>query len=330
MAGRGEPLVLKRVLCATDFSENATAALEASVTLARPSKAEILIVHVAPFPARSAVGTVCPPAIPGIDEKTRADLIERLDRFAHPAVAAGVENRRVLRQGDPSEEIVGESEAAPADLIVMGRHSRDAPARWFLGSVAEAVARRATSPVMVVEASVRRRPGSPHHVLCAVDLGETSVGTLRYAAALTSALDADLLVLHVLAGPGKDTVQDARARLAALVSGASVASGRVRERVVTGVPYEEILTAGRENGIDLVVVGSHADGIFDRQFIGSTTLHLLRRSECAVLVVPAQVIAETVVEDVPIGVARGVAGREPGAEFAPYACGRRAGRRPPE
>jgi hypothetical protein len=50
---------------------------------------------------------------------------------------------------------------------------------------------------------------------------------------------------------------------------------------------------GRENGIDLVVVGSHGGGIFDRQFIGSTTLHLLRESGCAVLVVPARVVAET-------------------------------------
>jgi nucleotide-binding universal stress UspA family protein len=325
-----EPLALKRVLCATDFSENAASALEAAVACARPSKAEILIVHVVPFPARSAVGTVCPSKTPGIDERTRADLIERLDRFARPAVAAGAQTRSVLRQGDPCGEIVAESEAAPVDLIVMGRHSREAPARWFLGSVAEAMVSRAKCPVMVVEACPRRRAGGPRHVLCAVDLGETTAATLNYAAALTTALEADLLVLHVVACPGEDTAPDARSRLAGLVASASIASGRARERVVAGVPYQQILTVGRENAIDPVVVGSHAGGITDRQFIGSTTLHLLRRSECAVLVVPAQVIAETVVEDAPIGVARGVAGREPGAEFAPYAGERRAGRRRPE
>jgi len=315
MAGRIEPLALKRVLCATDFSLNAAAALEAAIAFARPSKAEIQVVHVSPFPVRSAVGVVCrPTAAPGIDEETRADLVEKLDRFARTAIAAGAETGRVLRQGDPGEEIVREAQRAQADLIVMGRHSRAAPARWFLGSVSEAVVSRARCPVMVMRAFPRPHAPSPRHVLCAVDLGETSAATLTYAAGLTSALEADLLVLHVVAGPGEDPcppspfeapeqprrmVQDARTRLAALVASASVARGRVQERVVTGVPHQEILTVGRENGIDLVVVGSHGDGIFDRQFIGSTTLHLLRESECAVLVVPAQVVAEAIQSTTP-------------------------------
>jgi nucleotide-binding universal stress UspA family protein len=58
--------------------------------------------------------------------------------------------------------------------------------------------------------------------------------------------------------------------------------------VVTGVPYQEILAAGREDGSDLLVVGSHAGGVVDRQFLGSTTVHLLRHAQCPVLVVPAR------------------------------------------
>ena len=308
MADRIEPLVLKRVLCATDFSLNAAAALEAAVAIARPSKAEIVVMHVSPFTVRSAVGAVCPPTTPpDIDEETRADLVETLDRFARPAIAAGAKTGRVLRQGDPGEEIVREAQRTHADLIVMGRHSRAGPARWFLGSVSEAVVSRARCPVMVTGAFPRQCAEAPRHVLCAVDLGETSAATLTYAAAVTSALEADLLVLHVVAGPAEDpcapspfdahehprrTVQDTRTRLAALVASASVPGGRVQERVVTGVPHPDILTVGREEEIDLVVVGSHGDGICDRQFIGSTTLHLLRESGCAVLVVPAPVIAE--------------------------------------
>jgi hypothetical protein len=40
------------------------------------------------------------------------------------------------------------------------------------------------------------------------------------------------------------------------------------------------------------VVGSHGGGVVERQFLGSTTLHLLRHSECSVLVVPAR-LSET-------------------------------------
>lgn len=288
MAGRGESWALKRILCATDFSDNAAAALDAAVALARPANAKILVVHVTPLPVRSrGVGT-CSPAPLGVDQKGRADLIENLERFGRPALAAGVETEPVLRQGDPAEEIVREAQHAGADLIVMGRHSRGTPNDWFLGSIVERVLRNTPCPVMVVKPFPRRRGQRPRHVICALDLGETSAATMAHAAALTGALQANLLVLHVVAGPAHD-VQDARAGLAALVAGASVPSGRVQQQVVAGMPHEEILGAGREGGIDLVVVGSHGGGILDRQFIGSTTLHLLRQSECDVLVVPAQV-----------------------------------------
>jgi nucleotide-binding universal stress UspA family protein len=114
---------------------------------------------------------------------------------------------------------------------------------------------------------------------------------MAHAAALTRALDADLLVLHVAAGRAPDIVQDAATSLSALVAGASV--DRVQQRVVVGTPSEGILgAAGGEGGTDLLVVlGSHGGGILDRQFIGSTTVHLLRNAECDVLVVPAQVSA---------------------------------------
>jgi nucleotide-binding universal stress UspA family protein len=56
---------------------------------------------------------------------------------------------------------------------------------------------------------------------------------------------------------------------------------------MVGTPRDEILVAAGDS--DVVVVGSHAGGILDRQFIGSTTLHLLRGLGCDVLVVPARV-----------------------------------------
>jgi nucleotide-binding universal stress UspA family protein len=313
MARRADPLALKRVLCATDFSENAAAALEAAVDIARRSKAEIRVVHVHPLSAYPAVEVgALPSAAKGLDEEARVGIMEGLDRFARPAVAAGVETGCVLRQGRPAEEIVREAQRTAADLIVMGRHSRDTPAQWLLGSVSEAVVRRARCPVLV-EASPPRSAEGPRRILCAVDLGETSEPTLTCAAVLASALEADLLVLHVVAGPEAPcapgssdapelavrTVDEAKIRLAALVAGAAAASGRLEERLVTGVPHQRILTAAREGDIDLVVVGSHGDGLFDRQFIGSTTLHLLRESECAVLVVPARVLAATSRSDDP-------------------------------
>ena len=286
LPGSTDSLALKRVSCATDFSDAAAAALEVAVAFAKACKAEIRVVHVCPFPVPSGGRMVCLAHRPAIDEKSRTDLIESLDRCRQRAIASGVVTRGVLLQGDPPGEIVREAEYAAADLIVMGRHSQGAPAPWILGSVAERVVRKAPCPVVVVRSFPRRPSERPRHVLCGLDLGETAAATLEYAVAVSNALEADLLVLHAVAGGG---VQGARNSVAAVVARAPVTSGRAQERVVTGVPYQEVLAAARENETDLVVVGSHGGGIVDRQFLGSTTLHLLRWSECPVLVVPARV-----------------------------------------
>jgi nucleotide-binding universal stress UspA family protein len=56
-----------------------------------------------------------------------------------------------LLNGNPSSEIVAATQ--PSDLIVMCTHGRGGLARWFLGSVAEDIVRRATVPVMLVRVS---------------------------------------------------------------------------------------------------------------------------------------------------------------------------------
>jgi nucleotide-binding universal stress UspA family protein len=284
--------VLNCVLCATDFSDNAAAALDRAVSLAQAAKAKILLLHVTPLPAHARGVRLGGGAPHDFDHQTRAEVLENLKRFGQPAMDAGVETEPVLRHGDPAEEILWAAQQAGVDLIVMGRHSR-APDHWFLGSVAEHVVRKTSRPVLVAKPCPGRRDHRFHRVICALDLGETSSATMAHAAVLTRALDADLLVLHVAAGRAPDTVQDAATVLSALVTGASVPVDRVQQRVVVGTPSEGILgAAGGEGGTDLLVVlGTHGGGIIDRQFIGSTTVHLLRNSECDVLVVPAQVSA---------------------------------------
>ena len=195
----------------------------------------------------------------------------------------GVAARGVLLQGDPAEEIVREAAETGAGVIVMGPHSRSGPG--FLGSVTEHVIKQAPCPVLV--ARPFPRPGGPGRlrVLCAVDLGETTGATLECALAITGVLQAELLVLHVAATAG---LAAARKAMDAALAIASSGGEGLQRRVAAGAPSEEILAAVHESGADLVVVGSHGGGIAERQFLGSTTLHLLRHSACSMLVVPAR------------------------------------------
>jgi nucleotide-binding universal stress UspA family protein len=55
------------------------------------------------------------------------------------------------RQGSAADELLAIMQ--PGDLLVMATHGRGGLARWFLGSVAEAIVRRASVPVLLVRAT---------------------------------------------------------------------------------------------------------------------------------------------------------------------------------
>jgi nucleotide-binding universal stress UspA family protein len=56
-----------------------------------------------------------------------------------------------VRVGAPSDEIVTLAKELDADLVIVGTHGRLGVKRLLLGSVAEAVVRKATCPVLVVK-----------------------------------------------------------------------------------------------------------------------------------------------------------------------------------
>jgi nucleotide-binding universal stress UspA family protein len=56
----------------------------------------------------------------------------------------------VVREGDPATEVVDYAEAVDADLVATGTRGRHGEHAFLLGSVAEAVVRRAPMPVLTV------------------------------------------------------------------------------------------------------------------------------------------------------------------------------------
>ena len=63
-------------------------------------------------------------------------------------------NRLLIGERNTADQIVNFVKDENADLIVMGTHGRTGVKRLLLGSVAEAIMRRAPCPVLVM------RPGS--------------------------------------------------------------------------------------------------------------------------------------------------------------------------
>jgi nucleotide-binding universal stress UspA family protein len=131
-----------KILFPTDFSHTGDAALEMASSLARDLRATLFIVHVEEPPTAYGGGNMYYGALdPGIDE---------LKRMLHDIKPADqqVPCEHHLIAGHPAGTIVQFADSQDVDLIVMGTHGRGGLSRLLMGSVAEAVVRRAPCPVL--------------------------------------------------------------------------------------------------------------------------------------------------------------------------------------
>lgn len=144
------PSLFKKILVATDFSENSEVALDFAVHLGEHLDSRITVLHVVQTLAHY------PLFFSGVI--TEADLRREMGREAEEKLAAlakkkhreqlAIETR--VRFGDPYEEIVNEAEKMQVDLVLMGTHGRTGISRALIGSVAERVVRKAAFPVLTV------------------------------------------------------------------------------------------------------------------------------------------------------------------------------------
>jgi len=139
-------LAIRTILHATDFSPSSRAAFAVACSLARDYAAHLLVFHAYPAPLADLGGYQLVPPVP--EESTRHEAEERLYRMDSPFAEVSIEH--LLSEGDAAAEILRLAEEIPCDLIVMGTHGRSGVGRLLMGSVAEAVLRKAPCPVLTV------------------------------------------------------------------------------------------------------------------------------------------------------------------------------------
>jgi nucleotide-binding universal stress UspA family protein len=133
----------KTILFPTDFSLASDAALKHAEALAKQTGAKLLIVHVEEPPLAYGGGEL----YYGIPEPNSERILKMLEdvRPKDPTVAF----THRLTMGDPAGEILRIAGDERVEMIVLGTHGRTGMTRLLMGSVAEAVVRRAPCPVLV-------------------------------------------------------------------------------------------------------------------------------------------------------------------------------------
>jgi nucleotide-binding universal stress UspA family protein len=134
-----------RILVPTDFSAPSEAALAYGREIAERFDAALHLIYVTENPfLRAAV----------VDRRSldEAHLRWLQDRLTDADLRRGAV--AIVEQSDePDSEILRYAKSANIDLIVMGTHGRTGVARVVLGSVAEAVVRASSCPVLTVHAA---------------------------------------------------------------------------------------------------------------------------------------------------------------------------------
>jgi nucleotide-binding universal stress UspA family protein len=289
-------LSLSRILLPIDFSDQCRGMLPYARAVAERYSAEITLLHVAnPFVAIPATGMAGPELIP-MPRSVFAQKTGQMDGFGADELQ-GLTVRRLIYEGDPTEQIVGFIETEHMQLVAMPTHGLGVLRRFLIGSVTAKVLHDAPCPVLT---SVHMdRP--PHHlpvtfsnIVCAVDLGGKSQDTLGWAAQFASDFQARLTIVHAVPAlsPGfelsfggdwkNDVANLAREDVERLQTAVgSHASGIYIEE---GQPAKTVCSFAKSSGADLLVIGRGSqEGLTGR--LRTNAYAIIRESPCPVVTV---------------------------------------------
>jgi nucleotide-binding universal stress UspA family protein len=225
---------------------------------------------------------------------------KQLEPLAEQARELGLVCEVVVRPGLPADEILGYTKERQIDRIVMGTHSSGQMGKLLVGSVAEAVLRKAAMPVCIVGPDVvegRYRNFATRTILCAASLNESSATVVSFAAELALEHHARLILQHVirpqdraetLAGQSLDEVE---VGIIGLVPGKLQGQIEIQTVVVPGDPTEELLYQSRAQQADLMVLGAQGASAFAAATRHGVVYKVLAHSHCPVITMSPVVLA---------------------------------------
>lgn len=287
-------MTFQKILCPVNFSPGSQRALASAARLARAHDSELVVLHAWSLPPAISAEFMYP-----------AELVQNLADDAQrglDAMVADVNKLGVGRvtgrlfEGSASRCIIDAIKGDPAiDLIVIGTHGRTGVRRVLLGSIAEAVVRQASCPVLTIRPEGELRPF--HHVLCPVDFSPESRAAVDLAAGLAEAGGKGISLVHVVEMPaawGELRTFDVDLQLSRLAHAqldawvhelATRVKVPVSSRVCVGRPGGELIALlDKDHTIDLVVIGNRGRTGLVRMALGSVAEKVVRHAPCPVLI----------------------------------------------
>ena len=283
-----------KILLATDGSEDARRATEASADLAGKSGSELHVVHVwhdVPGFAHAFV-----------KRELRRQGQEILDEQVQKIEASGgTVTQAHLRGGRTSDEVIELSEELGVGLLVVGSRGLGTVRRILIGSHSEEIVHHARVPVLVVRREESAWP--PSRVIIGEDFSDDARKAGELAASIGALYGSQVLLVYAHPDLPEVPPGEARETVAQELRGAreqdeerldsradelgEILGSRPEIRVSDGYPAAVVLQAAhQETPPPLIAVGSRGIAGIRRTRLGSVSTKVVTASPGPVLVYP--------------------------------------------
>lgn len=138
----------KKILLATDGSENARRAADETASLARELSSHVILTYIInnpPSQSRMAKANFDVHSL--LEEDAKSEIRDTIDIFEKEGLSYTLK----VAIGDPATEIIEIEKKEKADLIVIGSRGLGTIKGVFLGSVSQKVTHHAKCPVLIVK-----------------------------------------------------------------------------------------------------------------------------------------------------------------------------------
>ena len=258
----GTRVQLNNILFLTDFSPAADAAIPYAADLAKRFGANLYALHV----QNPVINPMTEPATWAVLEKA-AEAETKMQRETLLKSFPDLQPKVLIQEGGLWSTLLSVVEENKIDFIVLGTRGRSGIGKFFLGSIAEEIFRRAPCAVMTVgprSAGESARKGKISEIVYATNFSTESVPAASYALSLAQEFQAHLTLLHVIGDQDPDDlvhsrelVKSSEFLLRNLIPSAAELWCEPGFAVEQGSPAEKILEVANRRKADLIVLGVH-------------------------------------------------------------------------
>ena len=237
---------MQKLMVATDGSEYSKTAIREAIKLARICSCNLIAVSVV------KTNLEFDSLLPQFVKKAEQETLKHLESVKAQAAKEGVNCMTIASLGEePYQDILNHASENNADMLIIGTHGRTDMKRLMMGSVTALVIGHAVCKVLVLplDAKVEFK-----NVLIATDGSKYSEAAASEALGIAKRCGSSLIVISVASSDAETA--SAKDNVNKVLEAAEKEGIKTTPVVITGKPYEAIITTSKREKADLIVVGS--------------------------------------------------------------------------